>query len=102
LSYLDQHYTETGLSLKQTANAMGRNEKNLAHLFVQQIGQRMHAYITALRVRRSCELLLQTTQTIEQITLCSGFAHVAQLRQSFRRVVGVTPAEYRTIFAAGT
>lgn len=39
LSYLDQHYTESGLSLRQTANAMGRNEKYLAHLFVQQIGR---------------------------------------------------------------
>ena len=67
----------------------------------QQVGERMRTYITTLRVRRACELLLQTNRTIEQIASDSGFARTAQFRQSFRRTIGVTASEYRLIFTAG-
>ena len=101
LDYLNAHYADSDLSLTQVADAVGKNEKYLAHLFVQQIGERMRAYITTLRVRRACELLLQTDWTIERIAQDSGFAHAVQLRQSFRRAIGVTATEYRQMFSAG-
>jgi AraC-like DNA-binding protein len=101
LDYLNAHYTDRDLSLDHVAGAVGKNEKYLSHLFVQQVGDRMRPYITTLRVRRACELLLQTSQTIDQIASDSGFAHTAQFRQSFRRTIGVTASEYRQVFAAG-
>jgi AraC-like DNA-binding protein len=98
LEYLGDHFADTGLSLSQVARAVGKNEKYVAHLFAQQIGERMRTYITRLRVGRACELLLQTRLPISAIAGESGFAHPVRFRHSFRRVVGVTASEYRRIF----
>jgi AraC-like DNA-binding protein len=84
----------------QIATALGKNEKYVTHLFAQQVGERMRTYITTRRVRRACELLLQTDRTIYQIACDSGFAHASHFRQSFRRTIGVTASEYRQIFTA--
>ena len=101
LEYLNTHYVESDLSLTQVADAVEKNPKYVTHLFAQQVGERMRTYITTLRVRRACELLLQTNRTIEQIASESGFARTVQFRQSFRRTIGVTASEYRQIFTAG-
>ncbi len=100
LEYLNEHYSESELSLSQVADAVDKNPKYVTHLFAQQVGERMRTYITTLRVRRACELLLQTNRTIEQIASDSGFARTVQFQQSFRRTIGVTASEYRQIFAA--
>jgi YesN/AraC family two-component response regulator len=101
LEYLNKHYAESDLSLSQVADAVDKNPKYVTHLFAQQVGERMRTYITTLRVRRACELLLQTNRTIEQIASDSGFTRTVQFRQSFRRTIGVTASEYRQIFTAG-
>lgn len=98
LGYLNEHFADRELSLVQVACAVGRNEKYVSHLFTQQVGRPMRPYITSLRVRRACELLLQTSRTIEQIACDSGFASGVQFRQAFHRTIGVTASEYRQIF----
>ena len=101
LDYLNERYTEHELGLGQVARSVDRSEKYVAHLFVVSVGVRMRAYITTLRLRRACELLLQSTRTIEQIASDSGFSHVTRFRDLFRRSVGVTPSQYRRVFAGG-
>jgi AraC-like DNA-binding protein len=101
LKYLGLHFAERDLSLVQVAKAVGRNEKYVAHLFVQQVGQRMRTHINSLRIQRSCELLLQTGETINQIACDCGFGDPSQFRQAFRRAMGVTATEYRQIFSPG-
>jgi AraC-like DNA-binding protein len=101
LEYIDLHYTDRELSLVQVAQAVGRNEKYIAHLFTQQVGERMREYVNRLRVQHSCKLLLQTEQAIHQIARASGFGSAAQFRRSFRRAIGVTASRYRQIFTAG-
>lgn len=98
LDYLNQHYTESQLSLAHVSHAVGKNEKYVAHVFVQEVGERMRTHIARLRVRRACELLLQTDRTIAEIALDSGFARPGQFRQSFHRLIGVAASEYRQIF----
>lgn len=102
LGYLSEHYTDSNLSLVQVAGAVRKNEKYVTHLFAQHVGERMRSYITVLRVRRACELLLQTSRTIEEIAHDSGFAGTTQFRRSFHSIIGVTATEYRQIFTSET
>jgi AraC-like DNA-binding protein len=101
LEYLDLHYTDRELSLVGVAQAVGRNEKYVAHLFTQRVGERMREYVNRLRVQHSCKLLLQTEQPIHQIARATGFGSAAQFRRSFRRAIGVTASQYRRVFTAG-
>lgn len=96
--YLKQRFPDSSLCLSDVATALGRNEKYLSHLFARQCGVRMRSYINGLRVRRACELLLQTPRTIEQISQDAGFLHTSHFRQAFRRSTGLTATKYRQIF----
>jgi AraC-like DNA-binding protein len=98
LDYLGAHFTEPELCLTQVAAAVGKNKKYLAHLFAHQVGERMRAYITTLRVGRACELLLETRQKITQVARQAGFTNAVQFRQAFRLAMGVTATEYQQIF----
>jgi AraC-like DNA-binding protein len=59
----------------------------------------MRGYIVALRVDRACRELLGTDLPIKRIALESGFRDAAGLSRVFHRQVGVSPSEYRRIFA---
>jgi AraC-like DNA-binding protein len=98
LSYLDEHFTDPQLSSVGIARAVGANDKYLAHTFATRVGERMHVYISKHRVRRACELLVETDSSIEEIAARSGFAGAPQLRRTFRKHIGVSPTEYRRIF----
>jgi AraC-like DNA-binding protein len=101
LEYLNDHYFEPDLDLVRIAQRVGRNEKYLAHLFVRNVGVRMRAYITTLRLRHACELMITSPGAIDQIARESGYSHIAHFQRVFRRTFGVTPARYRRIFTSG-
>jgi AraC-like DNA-binding protein len=102
LDYLNEHFTDPALSLTEVARVIRKNEKYLAHIFAQQVGERMRAYVTALRIRRACELLLATPRSVEQVAREAGFRSTVQFCQLFHRNVGLTATEYRQVFASPT
>ena len=54
------------------------------------------------RVRASVALLETTDQPVEWVGARSGFPAPASYRRHFRRVVGVSPSQYRRTFAASS
>jgi AraC-like DNA-binding protein len=99
LDHLHQRFTDPDLSLAAVATALECNPNYLTQRFTQLMGQRMHGYIVALRVDRACHELLRTDLPIKRIALDSGFRDTAGLSRVFHRQVGVSPSEYRRIFA---
>lgn len=55
-------------------------------------------WIIRQRVARARRLLETTEQSIESVALQSGLGTATNLRQHFRRIVGLTPTGYRTAF----
>jgi AraC-like DNA-binding protein len=60
----------------------------------------MRVYLVRLRVAHACRLLMDTGAPIKETAYASGFRGNAALARAFRRHVGVSPGEYRRIFAA--
>jgi AraC-like DNA-binding protein len=60
----------------------------------------MHAYLVRLRVAHACRLLMEANVPIKEAAYASGFRGNGGLTRAFRRHVGVSPGEYRRIFAA--
>jgi AraC-like DNA-binding protein len=87
------------LSLGAVAAAVECSPNYLTQRFTQVVGHHMHGYIVALRVDRACRELLVTDRPIKQVALESGFRDTAALSRTFHRQVGVSPSEYRRIFA---
>ena len=100
LAHLHRHYEAPALSLPAVAEALGCNPRYLTTRFTLIVGERMHAYLVRLRVAHACRLLMETNVLIKEAAYASGFRGNGGLVRVFRRQVGVSPGEYRRIFAA--
>lgn len=99
LAHLQRHHLDPTLSLRTVAAAMRCNPRYLTSRFTQIVGEHMHTYLIALRVSHACGLLMGTDASIKEIAYASGFAGPGRLAGAFRTHVGVSPREYRRIFA---
>lgn len=94
LTNLDQPHTVA--SLARRAHMSGRT---FARRFVEETGRTPMQWVTDQRVLFARRLLEETILDIDRIAERSGFGTATLLRHHFRRVVGVTPSDYRRRFA---
>jgi AraC-like DNA-binding protein len=99
LTYLFQHHRDPGLCLSGVAAELGCNGKYLTHLFTRVVGQHMRSYLLDVRVESAARTLLETDRPVKQVAFEAGFSGSDALGRAFRRLVGVSPSEYRRIFA---
>lgn len=76
------------------------SERTFARRFTDETGTTPLKWLTLQRVLHARTLLKETTLSIEEIASICGLGSGALLRHHFRRLVGVTPADYRRSFSA--
>ena len=99
LAHLQLHYRDPRLSLGTVADALECNPRYLTTRFTQVVGEHLHTYVITLRVSHACRLLLGSDSSIKEVAHASGFSGSSRLAGAFRAHVGVSPGEYRRIFA---
>lgn len=81
------------MPLAELATAARLSRFELVRRFGKQIGQPPHAFQVNLRVARARALLVRGEPSAAVAAAC-GFHDQAHLTRTFRRAVGVTPAQY--------
>lgn len=95
LHYVHDHLGEA-FSVAEVVRAASISRRQLEQRFQQAVGCTPHDYLCRARVDRARELLAQTPRIkIRAIAAACGFRSADRLRLVFRRVVGMTPLEYR-------
>ncbi|MFG1797744.1 GlxA family transcriptional regulator [Nocardia sp. NPDC049149] len=93
----------TDLTVEHTVAELARrasvSTRTLLRRFTAETGTTPHRWLTLQRIRRAQHLLEDTTLDVEQIARATGMGTGPLLRHHFRRIVGVTPKEYRAAFA---
>ena len=56
-------------------------------------------YVREVRIEYTRQRMLGTSEALVDIALAAGFADQTHFTRSFKRVTGMTPAEFRRIFA---
>src|SRR5262249_54612037 len=92
--YVEEHLA--GLSLEQMAAAAHLSPFHFARQFKAATGLPPHQYVIARRVERAKQLL-QTDDdfSLAEIAASAGFSDQSQFCHHFKRLVGVTPRQYR-------
>ncbi len=83
------------LSLTVIADHMNHNSSYLSRLFKQKSGVGVVKYIVDVRIQKAKDLLADPHGKIQDIPAAVGFASVQYFYRVFKKIVNMTPQEYR-------
>jgi YesN/AraC family two-component response regulator len=92
--YIEEHFTED-ISLKEISKLFYTDMYYLCHLFKSATGYTFKSYLTLQRISKAKDLLFYTDDDVTQVGLNSGFNNVNHFIRTFRKIVGITPFQYR-------
>lgn len=92
--YIDSHFKEN-LTLDQLAAMASLSKYYLVHAFQKEYGLSPIRYLTRRRIEESRFLLAETDHSLTHIARVLGFSSLSYFSQSFRRIEGISPKEYR-------
>jgi len=95
LSNLDKPHTVGTLAARANMSA-----RTFARRFVEETGRTPMQWVTDQRVLFARRLLEETDLDVDRVADRAGFGTATLLRHHFRRVVGVTPSDYRRRFSS--
>lgn len=95
--YIDAHLTE-GCTLQQLAAEMNMHANYLGQIFKKETGKTYTTYVTELRIEKAKEMLDSKVLSISEIASLLGFNDYFYFLKTFKRVVGMTPKQYRQGF----
>jgi AraC family transcriptional regulator len=95
VEYIEGHL-DVVLSLQQMAAAAHLSPYHFARRFKAATGLSPHQYVLARRVERAQQFLQQDGElSLAEIAASAGFSDQSQFGYHFKRVVGVTPGQFR-------
>jgi AraC family transcriptional regulator len=85
------------LSMTAVADSVGVNPAHLARVFRREFGCTCGDYVRRLRVEFASARLASSSEPLRDLALAAGFADQSHFARTFRRLTGMTPAEYRRL-----
>jgi AraC-like DNA-binding protein len=92
--YVQEHFADP-LSLAGIASRFGHNPSYFSRLFHREVGVPLVEYINRVRIQRGCQLLKRSDASIVEVALAVGYNNLSHVNRYFRRVMNMSPREYR-------
>lgn len=83
------------IGVGELARAAGMSRHHFARAFARSEGLAPSAFLADLRTRAAARLLRETALTVAEVGARCGFRDPAYFCRAFRRMVGVSPGEFR-------
>lgn len=93
-AYIKNHYRES-ISLQEVADAVNVSRNYFSEMFKRVTGEKFIDHLIALRVKRAKELLQGSSLKVYEVAEQSGFNDVKYFSKQFKKIVGLSPAEYQ-------
>jgi AraC family transcriptional regulator len=95
LEHIEEHL-DAALTLQQMAAAAYLSPCHFARRFKASTGMPPHQYVLARRVERAKRLLqIEGDFSLAEVAASAGFCDQSQFSHHFKRLVGVTPGQFR-------
>ena len=83
------------VSLDDIAQHVGMSRSSLCTMFRKATGKTLFGYLVELRIAAAKRLLETEAASVSQCCYRSGFNDIPYFNRTFRRIVGMSPGEYR-------
>ena len=93
-NYIDSHI-EVAIDLRTLADIASLSLSHFARAFKKSTGMTPHAYVMGQRLRHARDLLTQSTLSLAEIAIVSGFCDQSHFSRTFRRQFGASPLAFR-------
>lgn len=95
IGYMQENFES--LSLSEMARHFGFSESQCSRLIKKTTGMTLSDWKRIIRVRRAENMLLNTDKTVAEISLELGYENTETFIRLFRKVLHVTPGEYKRL-----
>ncbi|WP_171656414.1 response regulator [Paenibacillus foliorum] len=94
VTFMEQHY-HRDISLQEVADAVYLTPNYFANLFKERTGETMLNFLSDIRISKAKELLKQPDIKIYEVAERVGYTDAKYFGQVFKKIVGLTPVEYK-------
>lgn len=98
---IEQNFGLPELSLQWVADRQNLSANYLCRLFRQENGMTFMDCVIQTRMRKATELLLKSDRKIYEIAEAVGYSSQHYFSNTFKKLLGVSPGDYRKTFAKG-
>lgn len=93
--YILENFNREDLSLKVVADTVNLSPTYFSSIFKRHSGTSFVDYLTQVRLNKAKELLCCTSMQVSEIAYEVGFKDYRYFSQIFKKVVGVSPREFK-------
>ncbi|OME77396.1 hypothetical protein BK120_26095 [Paenibacillus sp. FSL A5-0031] len=94
IQYMNTHFFEK-ITLNEVATKLEKNPSYISDKVNKETGQSFNANLNQIRIKESKQLLTQTQKSVNDIAIAVGFEYQNYFAKVFKKIVGVTPVQYR-------
>ncbi|CAG7614005.1 AraC family transcriptional regulator [Paenibacillus allorhizosphaerae] len=94
IDFINTHFME-GISVMEAVQVAGVHRSHFYNEFNRLLGMSPRQYLIKLRMERASEMLMNTTLSITEISLSTGYPDLYSFSRAFYNFFGVSPTDYR-------
>lgn len=95
LQYIDNNIYVKELTLETIAEKLNYTVSYTSKLFKKIVGINFKKYVLSLKIKKACNLLMNTPMPVFQIAELCGFDSQRTFNETFKKFMQLTPKEYR-------
>ena len=96
VDYVEKNYKDRP-SLSKLAQKLGYDYYYLSKLFNRMFSMSFNEYLNVYRFNEACAMLATTDIPITEVAHESGFNSIRSFNNTFKRLAGISPSEYKKI-----
>lgn len=93
--YISSNYSDSSLSIKDISEHVHLSSSYLCTVFKTETGQTLNQYLTNFRIEKAKQMLSDPRNKVNEIAAQVGYCDCNYFGKTFKKVVGLSPSEYR-------
>lgn len=94
MEFIRSNY-QKDISISDTADYFNVSESYLSRLFREETDYSFHEYLTVYRIRKACEMLMDTSVRIYEVAQSVGYKDQRYFSIVFKKYMGMSPGHFK-------